>query len=228
MVAAVAVTSNGCTYARAVEQPPPPEPGPGLWLVEVCYANGVEVSRGAPFWDPGSLCQIAAGNLCEPPPDPRVLAQQAIASLAFSGPAIGTAPGQGSEGRWSGSRCGCGRSGRRRRRARRANGDGGWGVGDGDGAGVGCGLGHGRWGWGVMSPGGSYPAGGSPNPSPDCGYTYERASTNRVPGEGPWPITATSTWEVSWTGGGMTGAVSFELTSQGSMMIRELYVLNGD
>jgi len=111
-----------------------------------------------------------------------------------------------------------------------------WDMGDGvegDAPGrVDCGLGT------------PYPAGGSGGrPSPTCGYTYERASSNYIDGPcvddpldskgnelcgGPWTITATTTWEVTWTGGGMNGVVGFDASTTGQIMIRELYVLNRD
>lgn len=222
-------TFTGCA-AEAAGPPPgaPPPGGPWSWVADVCYVASVEVSRGAPYWSEGGLCDLAAGPLCgAPPPDPRVLAQQAIGLLQFVAPPVTTAPPQGSEGSIVGvavwlwvpaesagplSATASAGAVSVTATARVVGVD--WDM--GDGATRNCGLGT------------PYPAGGSQNPSPDCGYTYDQASTNHVAGEGPWPISATSTWEITWTGGGMSGAETLELTSAGSMMVREVYVLNGD
>jgi RNA polymerase sigma factor (sigma-70 family) len=42
---------------------------------------------------------------------------------------------------------------------------------------------------------------GQAGSSPDCGYTYtERSLPERTNGTGRWPVTATSVWQVTWTG----------------------------
>lgn len=43
------------------------------------------------------------------------------------------------------------------------------------------------------------------SPSPDCGYTYRRASTSE-PG-GKFPVKVRVTWDVSWRGAGESGTV---------------------
>jgi hypothetical protein len=51
-----------------------------------------------------------------------------------------------------------------------------------------------------------YEPGGDPAAaSPDCGHTYSRASAGQ-PG-GTYTLSATVTWQVSWSGGGMSGEV---------------------
>lgn len=243
-------TFSGCTTELMSPQPPLP-PGTVIgyaWGQEVCYQNGVEVSRGVPVLTPV--------NLLTPLVDPRVLAQQAIAELQLTGPIIGSTPAQrdpfdptvyalvgGSLWLWSepspqstGPISATATAGAVSVTAT-ANALGVvWDMGDGvegDAPGrVECGLGT------------PYPEGGSGGrPSPTCGYTYERASSNYVDGAcvddpldskgnqlcgGPWTITATTTWEVTWTGGGMTGVVGFDMSTTGQIMIRELYVLNRD
>jgi hypothetical protein len=54
-------------------------------------------------------------------------------------------------------------------------------------------------------PGTPYAAGGDPVAgSPDCGYTYTRTSTDQS--EGAFEVSATVTWQVTWSGGGASGA----------------------
>lgn len=154
------------------------------WYQAVCLQASVEVSRGAPFWGSSAdLCDVAAGDLCAPP-DPRVLAQQAIGRLEFVAPPVVTAPPQGSEGTvveipiwlWVAPES----AGPVSATARVIGVD--WDMGDG-------GVRAAGWGRRIRRR--------------IAVYTYERASTNHVPGEGPWPLTAT--WEITWTGDGMTG-----------------------
>lgn len=235
-------TFTGCTYESMSPQPPPP-PGkaasPGaVWVWEVCYVASAEVSR-TPAWGPDRALNPAL----QPLVDPRVGARQAISMLVMHGPAIATAPPQGSPGTvvgisiWMYSARAPDTTGPTSATATAgtvsvtATGRVQQIVWDmGDGSTRTCGIGT------------PYPAGGTDRPSPDCGYTYETASSNHVEGPcvpnpnnpttqlcgGPWPLTATSTWEITWSGGGMTGAETLELTSTGELMIRELYVLNGN
>lgn len=216
-------TFTGCMTEVMSPQPPLPE-GTAIgyaWAQEVCYVGGIESSRGAPVLTPVDLLDRIV--------DPRVVAQQAISMLVMHGPAIATAPPQGSEGTvvgisiWMYSERAPDTTGPISATATAgtvsvtATGRVQQIVWDmGDGSTRTCGIGT------------PYPAGGTDRPSPDCGYTYELASSNHVPGGGPWPLTATSTWEITWSGGGMTGAETLELTSTGEIMIRELYVLNSD
>ena len=55
-------------------------------------------------------------------------------------------------------------------------------------------------------------------PSPDCGYVYER--------DGEYTITATTRWSVSWTGMGASGTINMELSSSGAVRIAEVQVVN--
>ncbi|MDQ3733476.1 MAG: ATP/GTP-binding protein [Actinomycetota bacterium] len=216
-------TFTGCAMEYMTPQPPAPPPSesqPGIaWYQEVCYVAGIEVSRAEPVW--AAMLPAEA--------DPRILAQQAINMLVMHAPAIATAPPQGSPGTvvglpiwmWSerspdttGPISATATAGAVSVTATGRVIEIVWDMGDGSIRT--CGLGT------------PYPVGGTDQPSPDCGYTYEMASTNHVAGAGPWPLTATSTWEITWSGGGMTGAETLELTSTGAIMIRELYVLNGD
>lgn len=68
---------------------------------------------------------------------------------------------------------------------------------------------------------------GAGGASPDCGYTYATASTDHVPG-GAWPVTATSTWTITWSGGGQSGTETMALSSTAALRIGDLNVLNQD
>jgi len=218
-----ASTFTGCVNERMSPQPPPP-PGAenslgNTWVQSVCYVAGIESSRGPAIW----MFQLDVA------PDPRVLAQEAISELIMRAPTIRTAPPQGSAGTvvglpiwmWverssetAGPISATASAGAVSVTATARVIEVLWDLGDGSTR-V-CGLGT------------PYPPQGSDRPSPDCGYSYQMASTNHVPGAGPWPLSATATWEITWAGGGMSGAEALELTSNGSILIRELYVLNGD
>lgn len=215
-------TFTGCVDEPMSPQPPPPGTDNTvgtIWVQSVCYVAGIESSRGEPRW----VFQL------EVAPDPRELAEEAIALLIMRPPLIRTAPPQGSEGTvvgmpiwmWaernpeaSGPISATASAGAVSVTATARVVEVLWDM--GDGARQQCGLGT------------PYPPQGSDRPSPDCGYTYQLASTNHVAAAGPWPLSATSTWEITWAGGGMSGAETLALTASGSILIRELYVLNGD
>lgn len=54
--------------------------------------------------------------------------------------------------------------------------------------------------------------------SPDCGYVYER--------DGQYGITATTYWDVEWSGIGSSGTISLDLTADGDFRIAEVQVVN--
>ncbi|MFT3889629.1 MAG: hypothetical protein QM713_15910 [Arachnia sp.] len=56
--------------------------------------------------------------------------------------------------------------------------------------------------------------GGSNVASPDCGYVYEAM--------GRYTVTATSSWEVVWSGGGQSGTMPLELSRSVPMRVGEL------
>ncbi len=61
-------------------------------------------------------------------------------------------------------------------------------------------------------------------PSPTCGHVYKHPSTS-LPG-GAYRVTATAVWDVAWTGGGQTGVIPFEVSSETSIRMSEAQALN--
>lgn len=59
--------------------------------------------------------------------------------------------------------------------------------------------------------------------SPDCGYVYTKPS--RGQSDGRYTITATTTFEVAWQGGGQSGVIVTTRTTQTSVRIDELQVV---
>ncbi len=60
-------------------------------------------------------------------------------------------------------------------------------------------------------------------PSPTCGHLYTAPSGGQ-PGNA-YPVTATTTWEVSWSGGGASGVITVTRSSSTSVRVGELQVL---
>lgn len=59
--------------------------------------------------------------------------------------------------------------------------------------------------------------------SPDCGYSYtQRSLPERTGGTGRWPVTATSTFDITWAGGGQTGAQTLTLAANTTVEVGEL------
>ena len=48
--------------------------------------------------------------------------------------------------------------------------------------------------------------------SPTCGHRYEKMSTDQP--DGAYQVTATSHWVVEWTGGGQSGTIELDLTTE--------------
>jgi hypothetical protein len=188
---------------------PPPAGFTGQWIGLVFLPTGAAPAAG-------------------PPVDPRALAQQAVASMVMRAPQIGMAPSPGSASGlvglpvWMWVERGEQFTGPTRASAS-AGGVTVTAVGEvtqvvwdmGDGHSVACGVGT------------SYEP-GAHGDSPDCGYTYATASTNHVPGSGAWPVTATGTWTITWSGGGQSGTLTLTLSSTAALRIGELHVLNQD
>ncbi len=221
---------NPCTYTVAQPQPPSTS---ALWQGQ-SPADGAMYAKVCPQVDGSGLTTMlvfvpnGSAPPAGPPVDPRVLAEQAIASLVMRAPEIRMAPPPGSTSGlvglpvWMWTERGEEFLGPARQSVS-AGGVTVTAVGEvsrivwdmGDGTTVICGAGT------PYSPG----AEGS---SPDCGHVYAQASSRHVPGGGPWPITATSTWTVTWSGGGLSGTETLELSSSAELFVGELHVLNQD
>lgn len=59
--------------------------------------------------------------------------------------------------------------------------------------------------------------------SPTCQHIYERSSAGQP--DDAYPVTATTTWDVTWTGGGASGALTLTRASSSTVRIGELQVL---
>ncbi|WP_460548047.1 ATP/GTP-binding protein [Geodermatophilus aquaeductus] len=223
-----AAAPNPCTYSVAEPQPAPDSV---IWQGKTA-ADGVVYVQVCPRGDGSGLAAVLVfvpnGSAPPAPPvDPRVLAEQAIASLVMRAPEIRMAPPPGSTSGlvglpvWMWTERGEQFLGPARQSVS-AGGVTVTAVGEvsriawdmGDGTTVVCGAGT------PYVPG----AGGE---SPDCGHVYAQASTRHVPG-GAWPVTATSTWTITWSGGGLSGTETLELSSSAELVVGELHVLNQD
>lgn len=221
-------STNPCTYTVAQPQPPTTS---ALWEGR-SPADGVMYVQQCPRTDgPGLstlLVYVANGAAPPAPPvDPRVLAEQAIASLVMRAPEIRMAPPPGSTSGlvglpvWMWTERGEQFLGPTRQSVSAgavtvtAVGEVSRIVWDmGDGTAIVCGAGT------PYSP-------GAAGASPDCGHVYAQASSRHVPG-GAWPVTATSTWTITWSGGGLSGTETLELSSSAELFVGELHVLNQD
>ncbi|NEK86883.1 ATP/GTP-binding protein [Blastococcus saxobsidens] len=221
---------NPCTYTVAQPQPAPTShlwqgrsPADGAMYVQVCpRVDGSGLTTMLVFVPNGSA--PPAG----PPVDPRVLAEQAIASLVMRAPEIRMAPPPGSTSGlvglpvWMWTERGEQFLGP----TRQSVSAGGVTV-----AAVGQ-VSHVTWDMGdgttVVCGAGTPYAPGVQGESPDCGHVYAQTSSRHVAGGGPWPITATSTWTVTWSGGGLSGTETLELSSSSELFVGELHVLNQD
>jgi hypothetical protein len=73
------------------------------------------------------------------------------------------------------------------------------------------------------NPGTPYTPSYGNTPSPTCGYRYTQPSTTRAGGR--YTVTATTTWQVTWAGGGQNGALVVTRQSQATTEIGEVQVL---
>ena len=71
------------------------------------------------------------------------------------------------------------------------------------------------------NPGTPYYAGGVT--SPTCQHIYTRSSADQP--DLAYTVTATTTWDVTWSGGGMSGALTVTRTSTGHVRVGEVQVL---
>ena len=73
------------------------------------------------------------------------------------------------------------------------------------------------------SPGTPYTTSAGDTQSPTCGHVYTRSSASQP--DHAYAVTATTTWVVSWAGGGQSGVLTVTRTSSTSVRIGELQVL---
>jgi hypothetical protein len=228
---AEAAPPDPCTYVTADPQPPESHPvwqgrtpADGSVYLQVCprpdgFGSGYRTD----------LVFVASGTdpPAGPPIDPRVLAEQAISAMELRAPQIRMAPPPGSTSGlvglpvWMWTERAADTVGPVQQSAS-AGGVTVVAVGQvsrivwdmGDGTTVICGAGT------PYLP-------GAEGESPDCGHVYARASSRHVPG-GAWPVTATSRWTITWSGGGLSGTETLELSSSAELFVGELHVLNQD
>ena len=79
----------------------------------------------------------------------------------------------------------------------------------GDGTTISCGKGR-AWSQQVT--------GGRNVPSPECGHVYS--------GDGRYTVTATSNWDVEWSGGGQSGSLPFTLSRDAAVVVGEMQSVN--
>jgi hypothetical protein len=212
---------DGCYY-QAEPELDQQIPGPGNFYRVRC-------GPGRMF---GGFTDFGSVRLPTPPPGfggavtPAVLAAQAINQLPIHGPAIGTAPAAGGSGlvglpvwlwtavtaqTWgpiSATASVPGLSVTATANATKIV----WSM--GDGTAVVC-----------TDPGTPYEARFGNTDSPTCGHRY-RTSSRTQPG-GRYTVTATTTWHVTWAGGGQSGVVDVTRTATTTVRIDELQVVTG-
>ncbi|RLU82000.1 ATP-binding protein [Streptomyces griseocarneus] len=210
-----------CYYELAVQQPPHgpgihdaygnDTSGPGAYYVKDCVINDV-----------GALIWLANPPNKPAPPDPAVLARQALSKMKLLGADIRTAPAQGKPGligmpvwmwtiksdqTWGPQSATASAGGLSVTATAHVSGIA-WGMGDGHT--ITC-----------TSPGTAYDPSFGKRESPDCGYPgYTKV--------GGYSITATSTWAVTWAASdGRTGTLPDETrTAQAQARVGELQVVN--
>ena len=214
--------SQGCYFKAVAPQPPPNDPvwnghyRSGQVYTATCLGGGA--IGGGWVWLPN-------------PPDgygpsvsPATLAQRALDTMRLDGPAIGMAPGPGKTGlvglpvwlwtavsasTWgptSASASIPGLTVTATARATRIV----WDMGDGHT--VTC-----------ANPGTPFTSASPSTASPTCGHVYARSSAQQP--DAVYPVVATTTWEVAWSGGGQSGVLTVTRMSRTSVRIGELQVL---
>lgn len=59
--------------------------------------------------------------------------------------------------------------------------------------------------------------------SPDCGHRYTRTSADEP--DDAYAVTATSFWEITWTGGGQSGTIAMDFTDSTQVRVGEMQVI---
>jgi hypothetical protein len=207
-----------CYVSLADPQPPKSDPqweGHRTGAIYECYSPAVVGSRMYTFWSASSPAGPAA------PPDPRVLALRAIASMRLRAIGIGIVPeaqagsigivglptwmwvanpGQHTWGPITRTASSAGYSVTATARVQRVV----WAMGDGNT--VTC-----------TQRGTPYADSFGKRPSPDCGHTYTR--------QGTYTVRATSYWLVTWAGIGQSGTIPLDYTRTVVITMGEAQVL---
>jgi hypothetical protein len=212
-----------CYFTLADPQPPPDDPvweGHSDGAIYSFFCPGVLGTGAGLAWRPDA----ATGGPAASAVTPAVLAEEAIRLLPIRGPDIQMAPRPGSTGlvglpvwmwtsvsaeTWgpaSATASVPGLSVTATAHAARIA----WGM--GDGTTVIC-----------DGPGTPYDPSYGNRMSPTCGHRYVRSSA-REPGAA-YTVTATTTWDVGWSGGGDSGALSVTRSSSTTVRIGEVQVL---
>lgn len=212
--------ADGCYYTMASLQPPKSDPAWGGHTTGAIYDStcfGTTGTGGGPVW----RATAPAGG---PGVTPEQLAQQAIKQLPIDGPDIGMAPGPGKEGlvglpvwmwtdvtaaTWGPATATAAVPGLSVTATAKAS-KIVWRMGDGDT--VTC-----------TGPGTPYSTSRGGASSPDCGHTYTAPSAGQT--NDAYRVTATTTWDVTWVGGGATGRLTTTRASVTTARIGEMQVL---
>ncbi|MCA1224237.1 ATP/GTP-binding protein [Streptomyces sp. 8L] len=211
------------------------DPEPLDWKVAIGLPDGWKPGDPGKLYNvtcPGSIADLQRGGVTYARTAPgggvdvQALAREAVKKLPLRGPDIGIAPrpdGTGVVGMpvWMWNKPGPSRTGP----ATASASTGGvtvsaiarvarvvWDMGDG-GHPVTC-----------TAPGTPYDASYGLKTSPDCGYRYTRPSTTAAGDR--YPVTATTTWNITWTGAGQSGTLTATRRSASSVRVHEVQVVN--
>jgi hypothetical protein len=209
---------RGCYVSLADPQPPKADPvweGRTTGAIYECYSPGIVGTRMYAFWSATSPAGPAA------PPDPRVLALRAIATMRLRAIGIGIVPepqpgsvgivglptwmwvadpGQHTWGPITRTASSAGYSVTATAKVQRVV----WAMGDGNI--VTC-----------TKRGTPYADSFGKRASPDCGHTYTR--------QGTYTVRATSYWRVTWAGIGQSGTIPLDFTRTAVITMGEAQVL---
>ncbi|MGQ4487704.1 ATP/GTP-binding protein [Streptomyces sp. 372A] len=219
--------SGGCYYKLADPQPEAGseywdghKPGDGAIYMKSCPPSGIANGAAGPILQGLVWMEDAPGDQV----DPAVLAQQAMDRMTLRGPDIGIAPRPGSTGvvgmpvwmwtevgaeTWGPNRASASVPGLTVTATARAE-KIVWNM--GDGTSVTC-----------TSAGTPYTKAYGRKKSPDCGHTY-RTTSARQSGQ-KFAVTATTTWNVHWEGGGQSGDLTATRSSRTTARIGEVQVV---
>jgi hypothetical protein len=219
---------DGCWYKPESPQPPKSDPvwqghTDGVIYQASCMPFSPGTSAGGWVWRPDPVAG-GPGAGAVPAVTPEMLAARAIRQLPIRGPLIGMAPRPGSIGlvglpvwmwvqvtpaTWGPASATASVPGLSVTATARAT-QVVWDMGDGHR--VTC-----------DGPGTPYEPWFGGRMSPTCGYRYDQSSARER--DSAYEVTATTTWQVTWAGGGASGALAMERSSSTTARIGELQVL---